>query len=115
MNTDDIFRADLETIKSIGNHLEHTISLEVTAELIDTSNLVDVGYKKALENLHGKLFAINHNVGGGNYKEVANLYFSLPDQFLVRITIANFLQNEPQNIPPVVLDILTETFTGTGA
>lgn len=109
---DEIFQADLKTISDMANHIENTISLEVTAELIDTSNLVDLGYKKALENLHGKLFAINHNTGGSNYKKVANMYFTLGEQFIVRMTIANFFQNEPQNIPPTVVDILSETFTG---
>ena len=115
MNTDDIFRADIATINDMEAHLEDTISLEVTAELIDTSNLADVGFKKALENLHGKLFAINHNIGGGQYRKVANMYFTLDEQYIVRMTIANFFQNEPQNIPPVVLDIMTKTYTGSGA
>jgi hypothetical protein len=112
ITTNDIFKADLETLERLANHVEETISLEVTAELIDTSNLSDGSFRKALENLHGKLFAINHNTGGENYRKVANMYFNLPDQFLVRITIANFMQNEPHNIPDVVLEILSETFNG---
>ena len=109
---DEIFQADLKTIGDMADHIENTISLEVTAELIDTSGITSNGFKKRLEDLHGKLFAVNHNTGGSNYKQVASMYFTLDEQFLVRLTIANFFQNEPQNIPPTVVDILSETFTG---
>ena len=94
----------------MADHTLKTVSLELAAELIDTSELIDTKLGKALERLHSKMFAVNHNTGGENYHDVAQLYFTLPDQFLLKITIANFFQNEPQNIPPSVLDVLGQTF-----